>query len=142
MREKVDEEKEITYFFYIYIISDHKFWPLLNVVLLFSTDVLYKYFICIYTYIYISSLSFTLSLIHPYFHTSSYYLIIQGPLRPIFRSLSLITYGRRLNDIITPPLLRQLLDNFSVTIRATFSKIENVENWKCQKSGRPPILGA
>ena len=92
-------------------------------------------------------LSHSPTLIHPYSHTSSHYLIIQGFLCPLFRSifrtLSLITYWRRLNHIITPPLLRRLLRKpFRLQYVQFFSKIENAENWKCRKSGQAPKIGA
>ena len=96
---------------------------LLNVVLFFPTNILHIYFLYIYTYIFSHSLSLSHS------HTSSHYLIIQGLLRLFwsnFWPLSLITYWRRLNGIITLLLFRQPL---SLQYMQLFRKLKMPKKW-------------
>ena len=121
---------------------------------------------CIYTFyvfidIHFLTLSHSSTLIHHHFlslshsHTSSHYRIIQKLLqllhrpllRPIFWSLSLITYWNRLNDIITPPLLRQLLRQpFCLQYVQLFRKLKMLKMPKKYLGtcicGWAPILGA
>ena len=138
MREKVDEKKEMRHFFYIYIISDHNFWVLLNVLffllLMFCINISYVFIL-----IYIFSLSFTVSL--SYILTFILFYTISSS-KDFFCQFSGHSLSSHMEGGWMTSSRRHFFDNFSGNF-SVYNTCNFFENWKCQRRQvGTSILGA